>query len=399
MSTADERNKADSSGGLKSQVLAFCKKLFKQSKQSKNEDSTWDSPSQRTASSADQDQATSPGAGREHITPPENSVPSVEHTVVELPTPTMENTSVNVEISQLEVPAPQQPKPEEHQQLASLASSSGSVEPTTDQSKNTLVIKNLPFKFKPTDLEKLLNDYQAHPKNVRLLRDDGGRFSGMAFIRCPSKDEAQRLINSMNGLDIGGRGIQVEFKLKKKKKKGALGVSTESVSSLDSSSDSNKLVFSGEHSAETPSLTLSTPSVAPKPETQPTEQAPRVKQLSMSAEHSVGEQQLRKPKPTQPQQYGSQYPPSSYQHNLRRKSMSVFDDRRLTRGKEPYRKSAEDLNPSAYVHSAVPRSLRKSEDPSMNCLPAIRPIRQPSGPDGKSNGFSLEYRRSRTIQH
>jgi RNA recognition motif-containing protein len=93
------------------------------------------------------------------------------------------------------------------------------VEPSSEQSKNTLVIKNLPFKFKSCDLDKLLVLHETKPKNVRLLRDEIGRFSGMAFIRCQSKEEAQKLIRSMDGLDIGGRNVQVEFKTKKSNKR------------------------------------------------------------------------------------------------------------------------------------------------------------------------------------
>jgi len=92
-------------------------------------------------------------------------------------------------------------------------------EPGVDQTKNTIVIKNLPFKFKQSDLDSLLSDHGAHPKNVRMNRDSAGRFTGIVFLRCPSKEEAGRLIISMNNLDIGGRMIQVDFKQKKKKNK------------------------------------------------------------------------------------------------------------------------------------------------------------------------------------
>ncbi len=65
------------------------------------------------------------------------------------------------------------------------------------------------------------------------MRDNAGRFTGIAFIRCPSKEEAGRLIQSMNNLDIGGRNIQVEFK-KKKQKKGS-----KSDNGMSSASDSD----------------------------------------------------------------------------------------------------------------------------------------------------------------
>jgi RNA recognition motif-containing protein len=84
------------------------------------------------------------------------------------------------------------------------------------------------------------------------MRDGAGRFTGIAFIRCPSKEEAGRLIQSMNNLDIGGRNIQVEFK-KKKKKKGE-GMSSDSdfsnCSSLRSSAE--YLNYNPEEATEPP---------------------------------------------------------------------------------------------------------------------------------------------------
>jgi RNA recognition motif-containing protein len=286
-------------------------------------------------------------------------------------------------------PTPHIPKPEEESVTANDASVivvSGAVEPTIDQSKNTLVIKNLPFKFKPAELDKLLSDHQAHPKNVRLLRDNEGRFTGMAFIRCPSKEEAQRLIGSMNGLDISGRNIQVEFKMKKKKKN-KLATSTDSVSSLNSSSDempiASKLRTSGEYVSDmyfrAPDTQVVTPVVV---ESTAASGAPlhnlvsvnnddvaapsaerRTRKLAVSAENTTtsvlrgngGEERFKKP----PQ--------------IRRKSTSVLD--------------------SIYTHSALSRNYLSG--------PTIRPVRQPAGPDGKTIGFSEEYKRSRvvTTQH
>jgi len=160
-----------------------------------------------------------------------------------------------------------------------------SVEPSGDQSKNTLVIKNLPFKFKPTDLDKLLSDHNAKPKNVRLLRDESGRFSGMAFIRCPSKDEAQRLITNMNGLEISGRSIQVEFKLKKKKK-GKLDASCDSLSSSSDELPGNRLRISSETNEAMVKSNIEAPVQQAPVVVQPAP-APvsRVNKLSVSAEH------------------------------------------------------------------------------------------------------------------
>jgi hypothetical protein len=235
------------------------------------------------------------------------------------------------------------------------------VEPSVDQSKNTLVIKNLPFKYKPVDLEALLAEHQAKPKNVRLLRDDAGRFSGMAFIRCISKEEAQRLIFSMNDLDIGGRNIQVEFKMKKKKKGGSLRTSSDDASSLNSSSDempvANRLRTSSENPSEKVTVQVQ-PSTVQQPSSladKPKPSGPR--KLAVSAEHNFSDK-FRKP----PQ--------------MRRKSTSAVLD-----------------SAPAYAHSALARIHPALVQASSG--PSIRPIRQPLGPDGKTNGFSMEYRKLR----
>jgi len=189
-------------------------------------------------------------------------------------------------------------------------------EPTSEQSKNTLVMKNLPFKFKLNDLEKLLGECQAKAKNVRLLRDDSGKSTGMAFVRCASKEETQRLISALHDREIAGRKLQVEFKTKKQKNKKRLSASSDSMSS--SSSECDRI--------EIPRLEL----------------PPRIP-IKQSPAKLVEEQ-----KP------------------LRRKSTSD------------------------YVHSAI---MRIHADKS-----TIRPIRQPIGPDGNTNGFSAEYRRTRTVK-
>jgi len=227
----------------------------------------------------------------------------LEHTVVDLHSPSTPAAA----------PAPLEQKP---------------LEPSSDQSKNTLVIKNLPFKFKLSDLEKLLSEYPAKVKNVRLLRDESGKFTGMAFIRCGTKEDAQILISQMNNLDISGRPIQVEFKTKNKKKKNKLTQSSDSMSSSSS------------------------------------EWEERPARL------------LEELKP------------------LRRKSTSDSVHPHQSPHPSTLNQSANILHQSAntsYAHSAVSRIHAEKS--------GIRPVRQPIGPDGKTNGFSADYRRSRVIKH
>jgi len=265
-----------------------------------------------------------------------------EHTIVDLP-PVIEKISPVVP----EILLPKVEEPKEN-----------TAEPTDDQSKNTLVIKNLPFKFKPVDLDKLLSDYQSKPKNVRLLRDDTGRFSGMAFIRCASKEEAQRMISTMNGLDIGGRNIQVEFKLKKKKSKGKLDSSSDSISSSSDELPGLRLRISSEVNNK-PEIKVNDAPALVVVNTQ-NAQSIRSNKLSLSAEHIMTETKQALP-----------LKKAAFQP--RRKSTSnAYEPNHL------------------YVNSVISKLHR----PDAGNQPNVRPIRQPIGPDG-TNGFSLEYRRSR----
>jgi len=277
------------------------------------------------------------------------------------------------------------------------------MEPAADESKNTLVIKNLPFKFKQTDLDKILEDHQAQPKNVRLLRDSAGRFTGIAFIRCPSKEEAARLILSMDGLDINGRSIQVEFKKRKSKKKQMQQDLRSSTGSLQSSDESDRLSQSSEDVAPARKLAFSDQvgEMEPLPTvSQETSNSSGVKneqrqlptrRLSTSAEHSINADKLMKRTTTQQQQQ------NAFANFQRRKSMSVVEGRGIPSTSNsnayvnPNRRSLEESANRSLTNSDASNNWRSTAP-----VGGIRPVRQPIGPDGKSKGFSLEYRQSRT---
>jgi len=281
-----------------------------------------------------------------------------QHTVVDLP-PHSEQISTETNPSVISIPT-EPSKPDIGAfPLPVLAKSilQNILEPSNEQSKNTLVIKNLPFKFKVSDLEKLLNEHQGKLKNVRLLRDDSGKFTGMAFIRCASKEDAQRIILNMHGMEVGGRNIQVEFKSKKQKKKnGKLNMSSDSMSSSSDELPNNRIRINTDNNDPRISNILTPVNSV---HVQPPRIAPQSagNKLSVSAEHLFDEKQLKK----------------APQH--RRKSASNF----------------ESMS-NSYTHSAVTRI----HFPILEKGPSIRPIRQPFGPDNISNGFSNEYKKSRT---
>ena len=217
--------------------------------------------------------------------------------------------------------------------------------PAIDQTKNTLVIKNLPFKYSKQELDSLLTEYKTNPKNVRMMKDDQNRFTGIAFIRCPSQEEAARLILAMHNLDIGGRNIQVEFK-KRRKKKGT-----------ESSSDTEAV--------------MPTPLAKPVEATPPSDPKSAFKRrpsLPSAQMPSWAQQYQERPSVTAPAR------PSFLD---RRRSIAVTDEYQY---RYPYRFNFSD---STAWNSHQP-------------VPGIQPIRQPNGPDNKSAGFYTAYRLSRT---
>jgi len=355
MNTTDVK---DEPMGWKAQVLSLYQKYFK----GEHKDNA-EVPREETVNAGGKGRLRSAGefANEEGNTLDDDL--SSEHTVVEVPPPASTESVEAVTTSTPSIITTVQETPKVEEQKDS------GVEPSSDQSKNTLVIKNLPFKFKPADLDKLLGDFQAKPKNVRLLRDDAGRFAGMAFIRCPSKEEAQRLISSMNGLDISGRNIQVEFKLKKKKGKGnKLDSSCDSLASSSDELPVNRLKISSEFNPasveptakpiETTVLQQQAPIIVQSVPQLQQHPAPRMNKLSVSAEHSMIDKQP--------------HPLKKAPLQTRRKSTSSTGEHSL------------------YLNSAMPKLHLES-------LPNVRPVRQPRGPDG-TNGFSLEWRRSRGLK-
>jgi RNA recognition motif-containing protein len=268
-------------------------------------------------------------------------------------------------------------------------------EPAADETKNTLVIKNLPFKFKQADLEKILNTYEAKPKNVRLMRDSAGRFTGIAFIRCPTKEAAGKLIILMNGLEVQGRAIQVEFKKRKAKKR--LSASTDAAnasSDEDVKSPISSLASSAEHSFSEDIREPVPP--APKEEKMelPLADVPRLDVGTTNAKKETAETRLRK------LAVSAQQPRTSSLKKVDLRTSGYFEGE--TSPKLERRRlsicSAEDAPVySRFPRSAIQRPIGTSASTVSNNRPIILPIRQPVGPDGRTNGFSLEYKSSRRI--
>lgn len=330
--------------------------------------------------------------------------------------------------------------------LSSLSSTGSDLpEPAGDETKNTLVIKNLPFKFKQSDLDVLLNTHNAKPKNVRLMRDNAGRFTGIAFIRCPSKEEAGRLINAMNNLDIGGRNIQVEFKKKKTKKKLSEASSDSDFSNCSSlRSSAEYLNYTPEEVNEPPREFLGARRMSLRTSAEYAREVIGREHLQTNLTNFHPNEPLRSnlaPAPQNLQRRRPSFTPTTTTTTMEAAfSQSYFQQqpfsmlpqaqRMAPRKPDSLRKSTEEV-PALYTFLPQPtsgsgmmgfpperrRSIATPEELSgfrnqpartgyirpftlttaVNQGPTIQPIRQPIGPDGKTNGFSAEYRKSRTV--
>ena len=85
-------------------------------------------------------------------------------------------------------------------------------ESSAESRSATLVIKNLPFSLKHEQLKAVLSSYEIRSENVSFHYDASGMFRGMAFVKYATPEEASEMYDKINGLDVGGRSIRVEFK-------------------------------------------------------------------------------------------------------------------------------------------------------------------------------------------
>eukprot|EP01112_Ceratiomyxa_fruticulosa_P004050 TRINITY_DN1439_c0_g1_i7.p1 TRINITY_DN1439_c0_g1~~TRINITY_DN1439_c0_g1_i7.p1 ORF type:complete len:467 (-),score=116.69 TRINITY_DN1439_c0_g1_i7:236-1636(-) len=90
--------------------------------------------------------------------------------------------------------------------------------PPADKPDTILVLKNLPFSLKQDQLEEILRPLSENVPQSVNLHYEGGIFKGMAFIKYKHIEEAIKVFDALNGLDVGGRKVRVEYKRKNKDK-------------------------------------------------------------------------------------------------------------------------------------------------------------------------------------
>eukprot|EP00026_Physarum_polycephalum_P006846 Phypoly_transcript_06899.p1 GENE.Phypoly_transcript_06899~~Phypoly_transcript_06899.p1 ORF type:complete len:561 (+),score=136.85 Phypoly_transcript_06899:93-1685(+) len=103
------------------------------------------------------------------------------------------------------------------QSPAPSALTSPAAAPPPEKPDTILVLKNLPFSLKQDQLQEILMAMNTTaPQSINLHFDNMGVFRGMAFIKYRALDDAIKVYEALNGYDVGGRKVRVEYKRKNK---------------------------------------------------------------------------------------------------------------------------------------------------------------------------------------
>ena len=124
--------------------------------------------------------------------------------------------------------------------LPSLSAAAASIQDKQSIPSDTLVVKNLPFSMRREELEEHLASIEGVPLQIKL-REKSGTFSGMVFLQYQLVEEAVKTCARLNGKEVFGRKVQVEFKRTEKKAERSDSISSDLLSRSCSLSHSSSL--------------------------------------------------------------------------------------------------------------------------------------------------------------
>ncbi|WVN89206.1 uncharacterized protein L203_104423 [Cryptococcus depauperatus CBS 7841] len=84
--------------------------------------------------------------------------------------------------------------------------------PTSDIIPTAIVIKNIPFSISRDTLLSIISSLSAPLPYAFNYHHDNGVFRGLAFANFREEDEARRVVAALNGYDVQGRKLRVEYK-------------------------------------------------------------------------------------------------------------------------------------------------------------------------------------------
>jgi hypothetical protein len=88
------------------------------------------------------------------------------------------------------------------------------VSPMADEDiiPTAIVVKNIPFSIKREQLLQIIEDLQIPMPYAFNYHFDQGMFRGLAFANFRSGEEADAVVAALNGFDVSGRKLRVEYK-------------------------------------------------------------------------------------------------------------------------------------------------------------------------------------------
>eukprot|EP01059_Diplonema_ambulator_P013811 TRINITY_DN24460_c0_g1_i1.p1 TRINITY_DN24460_c0_g1~~TRINITY_DN24460_c0_g1_i1.p1 ORF type:complete len:498 (+),score=75.80 TRINITY_DN24460_c0_g1_i1:220-1713(+) len=129
---------------------------------------------------------------------------------------------------------------------------------------STLVLKNLPFQLKHEALMDEMIRMACRPMYIRYYHDEKGMFKGIAFVKFPTRGEAEKGRFQLDQLAMHGRKVRVEFKHKQAKSDGpARGVSQESTNTVATEGKSPQLNSNTSNGTNTGSAAVPLPEETP----------------------------------------------------------------------------------------------------------------------------------------
>lgn len=73
-----------------------------------------------------------------------------------------------------------------------------------------IYLGNLSYKVRENDLQNILAEY-GEITSCKIIKDrETGKSKGFGFIEMPNDDEAEKLIEELNGAELDGRTIVVK---------------------------------------------------------------------------------------------------------------------------------------------------------------------------------------------
>ncbi len=90
--------------------------------------------------------------------------------------------------------------------------------------ESKVYVGNLPFSVDEQQLRALFEEGDREVLEVKIVMDrDTGRPRGFAFVNMASQEDAQAVINSLNGRDIEGRALTVNMAKEREPRRGGFG--------------------------------------------------------------------------------------------------------------------------------------------------------------------------------